>query len=188
MTVYPTHGTCTEPSSHEGRENIAVLRTSQEIPLVFTGNALRSRATKRAIDQPTGIAFDRHKRGDYRGGIQKAHSAVNLIATTKHVLLNPGVSRFLEPVSLFCARIPVCHRMDAFVNHRVHLGNAVAIRAAGIKAIKRIKRSGNSGVARYPGLPSSSGVRDCATSACARTVIVNGTVFAVLSLGVGSPA
>ena len=188
VAVHPAHRPRAEPCAHECGEYVAVLCSAQKRTLVLAGDALSAGAAEGAVDEPTRVAFDGHEGSNHRCRVQESHAAVDAFAVAEHVLLNPGVARFLEPVCLLCAGVAVCHRVDALVDHRVHLRHAIAVRAARVETVQRVERCRDGRVARDPCLPSASGV--CLRAACARAraVVVHRAVLAVLRLCVRGPA
>ena len=105
----------------------------------------------------------------------------------EHILLDPGVARFLEPMRILGTRVGVSHRVNAFVNHGIHLRHAITVGATGIETVKRIKRSCNSRVISDISLPTAGCIRLAAPGASPRTIIINRTILAVLRLGIRSP-
>ena len=192
VSVNPANRTRSNPCADKRREYVAVLRAPQQVTLVLAGHATAigaaTRATESAVNQPARIGFNRHKRRNNRRRIQKSHTAVNTVAVAEHILLNPSVARFLEPVRILCAGVTVRHRVYSLVNHRIHLRHTITVRATRIEAIQRIERSRHSRVARDPCLPTARRVFLRTTGTCPRTVVINGAVLTVLRLGIRRPS
>ena len=188
VPVYPAHGPRAEPCAHERGEDVAVLRAAQKVALVLAGDALGAGATEGAVDEPARVALDGHEGRDDRRRVQESHAAIHAVTPCEHVLLDPRVARFLEPVRLLCAGVAVRHRVNALVDHCVHLRDAIAVGAARVEAVDRVERRRYRRVARDYGLPAAGGVGLRAARARARAVVVHGAVLAVLCLRVGGPA
>ena len=192
VSVNPANRTRSNPCADKCREDVTVLRATQQVTLILTGHATAigaaTRATESTVDEPARIAFDRHERRNDRRRIQKSHTAVYTIAMTEHILLNPGVTCFLKPVRILCAGVTVRHRVDSLVNHRIHLRHTIVVRATRIETVQRIKRGRHGRVARDPRLPTARSIFLRTTGTCPRAVVINGAVLAVLRLGIRRPA
>ena len=192
VSVNPANRTRSNPCADKCREDVTVLRATQQVTLILTGHATAigaaTRATESTVDEPARIAFDRHERRNDRRRIQKSHTAVYTIAMTEHILLNPGVTCFLKPVRILCAGVTVRHRVDSLVNHRIHLRHTIAVGATRVKTVERIERSRHGRVARDPRLPTARSIFLRTTGTRTRAVVINGAVLAVLRLGIRRPS
>ena len=139
VSVNPANRTRSNPCADKRREDVTILRTTQQVTLIFTGHAsvigTAARATESAVDEPTRIAFDRHEGRHKRCRVQESHAAVDTFAMTEHILLNPCVTRFLKPVRILCAGVTVRHRVNSLMNHRIHLRHAIAVGATRVETV-----------------------------------------------------